>query len=131
MAAKSEILEVLRLLGEYYNRKPSTAQEQVYLRLLGDLEAPALRQAAYLWMAKSPFFPKVNELRAEAEAAAAQPEYDPLGAQAEALEAAFYHQGRLDADAWLALAEQLERVGRVHRAERVRQRLARLQEMRG
>jgi hypothetical protein len=52
---------------------------------------------------------------------------DHLAAEAQALEDAFYRQGRLEADEWERLAAQYERLDRPHRAAHAREKLRRLQ----
>ena len=56
------ILHILGMLSEYYNTEPTESQVRIYIAFLSDLEPWALKGAAYAWIGRSPFYPKVNEL---------------------------------------------------------------------
>lgn len=68
MASDKKILELLALLTEYYDKEPSEKQARVYLATLRDIDDDVLDQAVMDYIAKSQWFPKVNELRAMAKA---------------------------------------------------------------
>lgn len=96
MSEPQEILRVLALLGAVYpgfELKELTVE--VYIRLLRDLPAPALEQAALDHISRSKFFPTIAELRSSA--------FDLLETAHPAPEA---HS------AWLEVQAEIERVGR-------------------
>lgn len=96
MSDSQEILHVLALLGAVYpgfELKELTVE--VYLRLLSDIPADLLEQAALDHVSRSTFFPTIAELRSAA--------FGLLEAAHPALDA---HS------AWLEVQAEIERVGR-------------------
>ena len=90
-----EVLKTVRLLGDAYpNFQLSSATIDVYVRLLSDLPAELLEQAALDHVSRSAFFPTVAELR---------------GAAFDLLEAA--SPSPTAQEAWLAVLAEIERVG--------------------
>jgi hypothetical protein len=123
-----DVISVLEMLCEYYNAEPSEAQLRVYMDLLCNLEPWALKEAAYAWICRSPFFPKVSELlQAAREIPPPQPNF--LFIELLELENDFYHRRVLNPEAFLDLAKRCERAGRVHTAQHARDRLALFQSM--
>ena len=90
-----ELLKTVRLLGDAYPSFPlSSATIDVYVRLLADLPADLLEQAALDHISRSAFFPTVAELRSAA--------FDLLAAA---------HPSPSAQEAWLAVLAEVERVG--------------------
>ncbi len=123
MATIKQVLSTIKQLTAYYAREPSDKQVKIYVELLGDIEAWRLQDAASDWMRKSPFFPKVCELR---ELAQAYPEPPPdyLAAEASLIADKFYFTGELDQAEWEALIERFEQADRPYRAANLRKRYA-------
>ena len=123
MATIKQVLSTIKQLTAYYAREPSDKQVEIYVELLGGLEAWRLQDAAIDWMRKSPFFPKVCELQ---ELAQAYPEPPPdyLAAEASLIADKFYFTGELDQAEWEALIERFERADRPYRAANLRKRYA-------
>ena len=64
MANQAEILHVLNMLQEYYDKRLSETAALVYLKTLADLDAVELEEGAFLFIKSGKqWFPKVNELR--------------------------------------------------------------------
>jgi hypothetical protein len=121
MATDKQVIHSLKRLVVYYGREPTDEQAEIYVDLLGDLEAWRLRNAVRDWMRKSPFFPKVSELR-ELALAFPEPRPDYLAAEASYLADKFYFTGELDQEEWDALIKRFERAERPHRAANLRKR---------
>lgn len=68
MASEQVILEQLAMLTEYYDKEPSERQARIYLATLKDIDDQILEAAVLDHIAKSTWFPKVNELRQTAHA---------------------------------------------------------------
>jgi hypothetical protein len=107
MATSAEIIEILELLSEYYDRTLTNPQVRVYVRHLSDLHIFSLKHAARNTINSSPFFPKVSELR-ETAARFPPPEPDPLWDELQSLKLKFLTGGGLDLDAWSDLEQRLE-----------------------
>ena len=130
MAEGNEILNTLQILVDYYGKEPTEAQARLYLQTLDDIPADFLTRAALAWIQRSPFFPKVNELRklaGDLYVGEAQPRSDILGARAVIYEDAFYQDGVLDVEAWERLITDLESVNRSARANQVRRKFLHIQ----
>ena len=123
MATINQAPSTIKHLAAYYAREPSDKQIEIYVELLGDLEAWRLQDAAIDWMRKSPFFPKVCELR-ELGQAYPEPPPDYLAAEASLIADKFYFTGELDQAEWEALIERFERADRPYRAANLRKRYA-------
>jgi hypothetical protein len=136
MADRAEIAAILKTLAEAYpGQRLERPTLQAYLERLGDIPAHLLAAAAEAHIAQTAWFPKISELRQAAARLAGTSRFqaldpapvDHLAAEAQALEDAFYRQGRLEADEWERLAAQYERLDRPHRAAHAREKLRRLQ----
>lgn len=126
MVTRNQILAVLELLSEYYNRTLSNPQVNIYLRQLAHLDSDSLQEAAYDWINQSPFFPRVSELlQAAARHPPALPNY--LELEEAELTRRFFVDGDLDREAWEHLATLFERSGDLTYANRTRRKLIRLQ----
>ena len=123
MATEKQVIHSLKRLAAYYGREPTDEQAEIYVDLLGDLDAWRLRGAVRGWMQKSPFFPKVSELL-ELAAAIPEPQPDYLAAEASHLADKFYFTGELDQEEWDALIERFEHAERPYRAANLRKRYA-------
>lgn len=116
MATSSEILDILEILSEYYDRTLTNPQVRVYVRHLSDLHIFSLKHAARERINTSPFFPKVSKLR-ETAARFPAPEPDPLWDELQSLKRNFLTGGSLDLDTGSYLEQRLEAVqlyGYVH-----------------
>ena len=121
-----QVLSVLKLLAEYYNHEPTETQASIYLDALSDLDPVPLQESARRWIRRSPFFPKVSDLLQIARQIPS-PAPDALAYRVQALEDAFYAEGRLDPAEWERLAVQFEQLDRPHRAASTRGKLRSLQ----
>jgi len=121
MVTDKQVIHSLKRLTVYYGREPTDEQAEIYVDLLGDLDAWRLRNAVQDWMRKSPFFPKVSELR-ELALAFPEPQPDYLAAAASELADKFYFTGELNREEWDALIERFERAERPYRAANLRKR---------
>lgn len=135
MAEANYIIAVLDALGKAYPRQVHPKQSAaLYVQFLEDIPEDLLWQAARRHISTSSFFPSIAELRSLAarlanthrleslENNATSP--DNLAYQAQLLEDDFYRDRILEPAAWLALADQFERLNRPHRAEATRRKLA-------
>lgn len=136
----NQISDVLNLLASAYpnfgEKVPDPqATLDLYERLLSDVPAPLLLQAAEQHIRSGKWFPSVAELRAQAyklsgvipgQSFAALAPNDTLVGESFRLEDEFYQEGRLDLTAWEHLAAAFERLDRPARAEYTHQKLARL-----
>ncbi len=124
MATQIEILNVLNSLSIYYGKQTPRQRAAVYVETLSDLEPEAIEYAAQVWIKKSPFFPRVCELR---EAAG---EYrgpvNLLDDEFQRMCDTFYYENQLDPVIWESLAKAFDRAGRVHKAAFVREKFLRL-----
>ena len=67
VATEIEILSVLKILGDVYpSHRLSSSAVEVYVRLLADIPAMLLEQAALDHISRSAFFPAIAEMRAAA-----------------------------------------------------------------
>jgi hypothetical protein len=131
-SAVAEVLRFLRLAFPHMRRQPlEEGTLEAYHRVLIEVSDATLRQAAQECAADSKWFPPAGELRRRAMAIGALPDAPPppgptwsdLRADAVGLEEAYYHDDRLDPDAWEALALRFEAEGRPHGAAAIRRRL--------
>jgi hypothetical protein len=145
MASGGEILAVLETLSRAYPHQAiSRPTAELYARLLADIPAGLLQQAAEAQIGSSSFYPRIAELRAIAARLAGTKRFDSLppagfdyttlhstidelAYQAQALEDVFYQGRSLDPEAWLVLADQFDQADQPHRAEYTRRKLAGLQ----
>ena len=107
MATSVEVVEILELLSEYYDRTLTNPQVRVYVRHLSDLHIYSLKHAARERINTSPFFPKVSELR-ETAARFPPPEPDPFWDELQSLKRKFLTGGGLDLEAWSELEQRIE-----------------------
>ena len=126
MAASEEVIEILELLSEYYDRTLTNPQVRVYVRHLSDLNIYSLKHAARERINTSPFFPKVSELR-ETAARFPPPEPDPFWDELQSLKRKFLTGGGLDLDSWSDLEQRLEAVQLLGYAHYLRDTLRHLQ----
>ena len=123
MATRTEVLIALKKLSVYYGKETPRERAEVYQEALIDLEPEAIEYAVQTWIRKSPFFPRVCELREVAG------EYrGPVGTLSEAFLRMcdeFYFEARLDPAAWEDLAKAFDRAGRVYMAMNVREKFKR------
>ena len=126
MATTAEIIEILELLSDYYDRTLINPQVRVYVRHLSDLHIFSLKHAARDRINTSPFFPKVSELR-ETAARFPPPEPDPLWDELQSLKRKFLTGGGLDLDAWSDLEQRFESARRIDEAHHLRRTLYHLQ----
>jgi hypothetical protein len=136
MSAPREIIPILEQLGlAYPEKRLEAATLQVYLENLEDIPPYLLEAAVRAHIQASSWFPRIAELRALAARLAGTSQFDTLperamdrlALEAQALEDAFYHEGRLEPAKWQALSEKFERCGRHFRAEYTLEKLGRLE----
>ena len=100
-ATQIDVLKALKLLGEAYPAfQMSSSSIEVYVRLLSDLPAALLDQAAIEHVSRSAFFPTIAELRAAA--------FDLLEAANPSLS---------PHEAWLLVQDEIQRLGHAGRPE--------------
>ena len=123
---REQVLAVLEMLCEYYRYTLTSTQLSIYVNHLADLDPYKLRQAAESLIDRSPYFPRVSDLRS---AASKQLPPDPeiLFREADELRNAFFRDGSLDPDTWEDLARRLELAGYIEYAEMIRIKCHRLQ----
>jgi hypothetical protein len=126
MSTPSEIVAILELLSEYYNRTLTKPQVRIYVRQLKDLDPHQLEKAAYAWIDRSPFFPRISELRDTA-AVIKSPQQDLMYLEAQSLKREFFISHTLDTGKWKNLIQRLTRSGRLEYANHLRCTLSRLQ----
>ena len=126
MATPEEIINVLEMLSEYYDRTLTRPQLRIYVSQLADIQFMVLKRAAYDWIKGSPFFPRVSELRSSA---SRYPPHEPdyLLQQEEELTRIFFVEGTLDPAAWEDLARHYDRNDRLERAVMIRRSFLHLQ----
>ena len=122
MATTTQIFTALHELSEYYGKEPGRDKTKLYLETLSDLDPEALKYAVRAWIKKSPFFPRVNELRQLAYEYQV-PLQDELADRYERMHEAFFVRRELDIAAWQALAKEFVRSKRYHRALNTRKKL--------
>jgi len=138
MADSQQIIAVLEALGNAYPRQPISKQTaELYMRFLTDIPGDLLWQVAEHYITTSSYFPRIAELRTLATRLAGTSKFNSLAAptsspdtlayQAQALEDEFYQDRILDPEAWLALAEEFDRLDRPYRADYTRRKLTALQ----
>ncbi len=120
MASQLEVLSALRALSNYYGKEPGPQKVNFYLSCLADIDVDALRYAVLAWIKRSPFFPRVSELRQAA--SEYQPRIDYLAEEYQRLFDAFFLAGELDPAAWEDLAQSFERADRPARADHTRKK---------
>ena len=118
MATPTEVLNALKKLNVYYSKETPREKIQIYQDTLIDLEPEAIEYAVHSWIKKSPFFPRVSDLREAAY------EYrgpvKTLDEEIQRLHDAFCKRQELDPTAWENLAKALDHAGRVYMAMNVR-----------
>jgi hypothetical protein len=133
----TEILAILDRLNHAYPDKRLTKPTlMLYIEQLSDIPAPLLDQAVSQHIQTSPWFPHISDLRQAAQQVAGNanfaslqsPGVDFLALEALGLENDYFQRGKVDPHAWDRLANQLERVGRSHRAEELRAKARHIQE---
>ena len=137
MATPEEILSFLEnLLHAFPGQKISRDTFQVYIDHLSDIHPYLLQRCADNFIAKSTWFPRVSEIRAEAArivgphmVSAWEPPKNLLMVRFHELENQFFHHRILDPDAWINLAKEFERRDRPYSAEGSRRRLAIFQQL--
>jgi hypothetical protein len=135
--ASTQIFAILdRLSQAFPDKKLSKGSFKVYVEELEDIPSPLLEQAASHHIRSSTWFPTVYELRMAAQKIAGTPHLasllppgvDSLDLQAQQMENDyFHHQGKFDFQQWEKLARQLERMGRQHRANQLREKARHIQ----
>jgi hypothetical protein len=136
MTPNAHLIPLLtRLYLAYPEKDHDPATVTLYLDSLADIPAWLLERAVQRHIETSEWFPKISDLRQLAARLAGTCQFeqlapfpvDRLTAAAQALEDAFFHEGRLDPAEWEQLAGQFERLDRPHRADHTRDKLRRLQ----
>ena len=125
-----------RLLLAYPEKRLDQSTLQVYQQELADIPLGLLEQAVTHHIHASPWFPHISDLRLAAQklagsqsfASLPSPGVDFLALEAQQLEDGYFHCAVFDFTAWEKLAAQLERVGRPHKAEELRQKARHIQE---
>jgi hypothetical protein len=129
---------LLRRVAHAYPEKRITgATLQVYQDELSDIPVPLLERVVSHVIRTSVWFPRVSELRRTAEQLAGTSDFsnlpevgqDSLTLAALQLEGRFFQQGEFEAQNWLELARQLERIGRSYQADELRRKAQHLQLM--
>jgi len=132
-----DTLSILKRIARAYPEKRLEEDTMlVYQEELADIPTPLLAQAASQHIRTSTYFPRVSDLRQTAQQLAGTTQFstllesgvDYLNLEAHQLENDYFQQGEFDAQVWEKLADQLENVGRLHRAIEVRQKAQRIQE---
>ena len=128
---------MLFTMGQAYpNQGVSRETVEIYVRMLEDIPADLLWQAAESHLANSNYFPRIAELRSQAARLAGTDRFasvspaaapDLLAVRAQDLEDDFYADRTLDVQAWLDLAEEFDKADRPHRALHTRKKLAAFQ----
>ena len=135
MATPNEVLDVIAELNIAYGKELSRAQTEMYISYLGDVPVGVLKDAAEYCIKHNDWYPKISELRKEVERRAGTEntrsmiDVNQLAAQQLEMEQHFFNTGELDEEAWANVTEQFERLGRTHRAEFMREKLRRLQQI--
>jgi hypothetical protein len=137
MATPDEILSILEnLLHAFPGQKISRDTFQVYIDHLSDIHPRLLRMCADNLIAKSTWFPRLSEIRAEAARIVGphmvsvwEPPQNYLMVRFHELENQFFHHRILDPEAWIALAEEFARCDRPYSAEGARRRLTIFQQL--
>jgi hypothetical protein len=127
-----------RLLLAYPEKRLDEATLQVYQQELADIPLALLEQAVTRYIHASPWFPHISDLRQAAHQIAGSPSFaglpspgtDSLALEAKQLEDRYFHAGVFQPEAFEKLAVQLERVGRLYKAEELRQKAAHIQKAR-
>ncbi|MEA3440366.1 MAG: hypothetical protein U9R58_08790, partial [Chloroflexota bacterium] len=104
----------------FYVNKGKSDEDLLYKRLGGQGAGPHLRppaqrldphqleKAAYAWIDRSPFFPRISELRDTA-AAIKSPQQDLMYIEAQSLKREFFISGKSDLEKWKNLIQRLTR----------------------
>jgi len=137
MATPDQILSILEdLLHAYPGKKLSRATLQVYINHLSDIHPFLLGNCIDNLIATSTWFPRVSEIRTEAEKIVGpgmistwQPPLNYLWTRYRQLEHQFWHHRILDPDAWNELAESFDRRDQIYSAAGARDRLAIFQQI--
>jgi hypothetical protein len=133
----TEIIDILDKLNHAYpDKRLTTPTLKLYVEQLSDIPTLLLDQAVIHHIQTSPWFPHISDLRQAAQqlagsanfASLQSPEEDFLALEAFQLEIDYFQQGLFDLHAWEALADQLERVGRLHQADELRGKSRHIQE---
>lgn len=144
MAASKDAVPLLKSLADAYrDTRFEQATLKLYLDHLADIPLPLLKAAVAEHIRSSPWFPKISELRQAAARLANTEHFEtlapaPLAGEtaaevwsliidAQALEDAYYTEGRLEPAAWQSVAAAFDRLDRPFRAEFTREKLRRLQ----
>ena len=135
MSTPQQMIPILELLSRAYPEKRlEAATLQVYLENLDDIPPYLLEAAVRAHIQASGWFPRIADLRTLAARLAGTSQFDCLPEspvdymllEAQALEDAFYRQGRLDPAEWHSLSHRFERCGRHFRASYTLEKLGRL-----
>jgi hypothetical protein len=136
MPARDTLSILTRIALAYPEKHLDADTIELYQAELSDIPLPLLEQAVSLHIQSSPWFPHISDLRQAAQQLAGSANFaslqpsgqDFLALEVFQLENDYFQKGAFDLHAWDALAEQLERVGRPHRAEELRGKARHIQE---
>jgi hypothetical protein len=137
MPATDTLSILKRIAIAYPEKRLDKATLQLYQEELADIPISLLDQAVSRHIQVSPWFPHISELRNIAQqiagnidfASLSTPGVDSLALEAHQLETAYFKLGEFDPLAWEKLARQLERCGRIYRAEELRLKAIHIQEL--
>ena len=130
MADPDEILSILEeLVNAFPGKQMTRANFQVYIDHLSDIHPALLRRTVDILIAKSTWFPRVSEIRAESarligspRISTWEPRYNNLRNKYFELQRDFYHHRNLDPDVWFQLADEFDRHNFIYSAQDTRRR---------
>jgi hypothetical protein len=137
MPATDTLSILKRIATAYPEKRLDEATLRVYQEELADIPTALLDQAVRQHIHTSPWFPHISDLRKRAHQIAGitsfnslpPPGVDSLALEAHQLENAYFKSGEFDPLAWEKLACQLERRGRIYRAEELRLKARHIDEL--